>query len=148
MKSKLVILVLVLGLVTILYFAINHWSENQDSKPGTSVPVSQESLNIAQKSMDLLSKQDFETLQTCFDDHMKKEASPEQARKIWNSYTQMVGPFQKVIGIKSEKNGNMDKIILTCQFEKKTVDFRVLVNQNNQIALLEPEDTPKVVTTN
>ena len=73
---------------------------------------------------------------------MKTHLPAPRIRKMWHRFTHTAGPFQGNIHMKMNKYGKMDELFVKCQFARFTTDFRILVNEKNQIAGFDPDQFP------
>ena len=69
-----------------------------------------------------------------FDATMKKHAPPAMLEKIWASVLDRLGPFQKRMGFRHEKQEQYRFVFVACQFEKGPIDLKVVFNAKNEIA--------------
>ena len=92
--------------------------------------ITQRALNLIEN----LSQHNFEEATRYFDETMKKAASPDFLKKVWESLQLQVGPFQGIKGSRFESLAGYDSIFIFCQFEKQMLDARIVFNKAGEIA--------------
>jgi dienelactone hydrolase len=89
---------------------------------------------------------DFTAAGRDFDDVMKKASPPDKMEAAWKAVEKQVGPFRKQLGTRAGTAGKYDVVYVTCQFEKTTLDVRVVFTRDGQITgyqfrpVYKPED--------
>ena len=78
-------------------------------------------------------KGDFKAAMKDFDDAMKKASPADKMEEVWKQIVTQVGPFQKQVSTRQEKEGKYDVVYVTCQFEKTQLDVRVVFTAEKQI---------------
>lgn len=97
---------------------------------GTAVSE-QEAVALAEKLLDLMTKQDFSTAYGYFDDTMKTALPQAQLQKAWESLIAQAGAYQSKLDTQPPTHQNQFTIVvITLQFEKAPLDIRVVVNSN------------------
>ncbi|MCX7973567.1 MAG: DUF3887 domain-containing protein [Candidatus Aminicenantes bacterium] len=92
---------------------------------------------IMQRAMELvahLAKGEFEAATKNFDETMKKVASPEFLKKVWEQLQSQLGSFKEIKSSRIETSTAYDFVIIACQFEKEIFDARVVFNKSGEIA--------------
>jgi hypothetical protein len=69
-----------------------------------------------------------------FDKTMTKLAPPEKMKEVWEAVIKQVGPFKEQKGVWTESLPKYDIVYVTCEFEKATLDIKVVFNKNKQIS--------------
>ncbi len=69
-----------------------------------------------------------------FDSTMKAVMPPSKIGEIWRATEARYGPFQKMQRIRIEKVSGYDVVFLTTDFEKMSLDIKVVFNQKGEIA--------------
>lgn len=82
----------------------------------------------------LLMKEDFLNATKNFDSTMKKAMPADKLRQIWKGLIAQVGPFKNQKSVRTEKYQEFDLVFVTCQFEKTTLDIKVVFNTAHQIS--------------
>jgi len=68
-------------------------------------------------------------------DATMKGALPEpKLREAWQTLLQQAGPFQKRLGTRQEAQAGYQIVFVTCQFERATLDIKVVFNAERQVA--------------
>jgi hypothetical protein len=65
---------------------------------------------------------------------MKKALPAEKLQQVWNSIIAQAGAFVKQLGTRKQKTASHDVIFVTCEFERATLDTKVVFNRDKQIA--------------
>lgn len=92
---------------------------------------------ITQKAIELitnLAKGEFEAATNYFDETMKRVASPEFLKKVWEQLQSQLGPFKEMKGSRVETSPSYDFVLVACQFEKEILDARVVFSKSGEIA--------------
>ena len=89
---------------------------------------------IAKQFVEYMSRQEFENATEHFDATMKKVATPDKLRLLWESLVAKLGPYKKWTDIRKEKYGNYDFVFVTLEFEKSPIDFKIVFNRSREIA--------------
>ncbi|MBD1938781.1 alpha/beta fold hydrolase [Microcoleus sp. FACHB-68] len=89
---------------------------------------------LALQFVELLVQEDFAGATGNFDSQMQASFPPDKLRETWTAITGQVGKFEKTAGIRSEKDGEYDIVFVTSEFEKATLDIKIIFNSNQQIA--------------
>ena len=98
-------------------------------------PDRQTDLAKARRFLACLEAGDFERAVRDFDETMLKVSGPEKLATFWKKQLpNELGAFKKETGSRQEKSGNYEFIYLTCEFEKKALDLRVVFDMGGRIA--------------
>jgi dienelactone hydrolase len=105
-------------------------------------------VTLAKQFIDLLAKEDFAAAVKNYDETMTKVFPETKTRETWQTLNAQVGAFKRQIGTRTAKLGNFDIIFVTCEFERATLDAKVVFNEKKQIAGLGfvPVDQSKPAT--
>lgn len=87
--------------------------------------------------VDALVKGDFSEAGKHFDGVMQKALPVDKRKELWQELVKQVGAFQKRMGTRVEKIGKYDVVLVTCKFEKTTLDVRVVFNADKQVSGLQ-----------
>ncbi|MHC4398673.1 MAG: alpha/beta hydrolase [Planctomycetota bacterium] len=87
----------------------------------------------AQRFVDLLVKEDFAAAAATFDDVMTKAMPPEKLKGAWTAVVARAGPFQEQLGVEMAKAREFDVAVVTCRFEKGTLDVKVVYSQAGEV---------------
>jgi uncharacterized protein len=84
--------------------------------------------------VDLLAQQDFAAAAARYDATMKAALPETKLRETWEALQAQAGPFQKQLRARTEKVQGYDVVLVTCQFEKMTLDTKVVFDSNRKVA--------------
>ncbi len=88
----------------------------------------------AKEFVNLLSKGDYVNAERNFDNTMAGALPQEKLRQTWEMLIGQVGPFKTQIGSRTQRVQQYDAVLVTCKFEKDTLDVKVVLNSSGQIA--------------
>jgi dienelactone hydrolase len=89
---------------------------------------------ISKEFVILLVQGDFSAAVKNFDATMAKVSPPEKLKEVWELVTGQVGQFKRLVGSRTESLPRYDIVFITCEFEKATLDVKVVFNKKRQIA--------------
>ncbi|MCD6347681.1 MAG: alpha/beta fold hydrolase [Bacteroidales bacterium] len=89
---------------------------------------------MAQKFVNLLDQQKFESATETFDTTMTNAMPAAELQKMWKTITTQAGSFKKQIGMRSQKTGNYNIILVTCEFALAKLDVKVVYDQAKKMA--------------
>lgn len=69
-----------------------------------------------------------------FDETMKKMAPPEKMKEVWEMVVKQVGQLKTKKGIWTESLPKYDIVYVTCEFEKATLDIKIVFDKDKKIA--------------
>jgi uncharacterized protein len=69
-----------------------------------------------------------------FDATMQKVLGGDKLEETWKAVTTKLGPVQKRLGVRTEAGTKYDVVFLTCQFEKETLDVKVVFDKDKHLA--------------
>jgi len=69
-----------------------------------------------------------------FDATMKKVLPADKLEETWKTIKAQVGPLKKQLGVRTETGPKYDIVFLTCEFEKKTLDVKVVFDKEKHVA--------------
>jgi pimeloyl-ACP methyl ester carboxylesterase len=81
----------------------------------------------------LLGKGDFDKATGHFDETMLKVLPSEKLKDSWEKVVADAGKFKKQLSSRVEKSGKYDAVIVTCEFQKKKMDARVVFDKDGKI---------------
>jgi dienelactone hydrolase len=81
-----------------------------------------------------LEKGQFAEAAKGFDDTMKKALPGDGLQDLWKKVLSQVGAFQKQLGVRSEKAGVYVVVLVTCKFEKATLDVKVVYDKEQRVS--------------
>ncbi len=88
---------------------------------------------VAQAFVEALTKQDFGGAGKDFDSAMQKAMPTNKLQEMWQAMTGQIGTFQKQLSSRVEQKAPYEIVWITCQFQKLTVDFKIVFNTDKQI---------------
>ncbi|MDH7511927.1 MAG: alpha/beta fold hydrolase [Clostridiales bacterium] len=84
-----------------------------------------------------LDRNDFEAAVTDFDATMMKVSGPDKLAEFWNQVPGQFGAFKRQTAARRDELGPYDIVLVTCEFEKVTLDARVVFDKAGKIAGLQ-----------
>jgi len=84
--------------------------------------------------VDLLVKEDFTGAVGRFDSTMKSALPEQKLREVWQSLQKQAGRFKKQLRTRMEMQQGYEAVFVTCQFERATLDAKVVFDAKKQIA--------------
>jgi dienelactone hydrolase len=88
----------------------------------------------AKEFVELLLKEDFSGAARNFDGTMRGALPPAKLQDTWKSLKAQVGLFKRQVGFRIERVQQYDIAFVTCEFEKATLDVKVVFDSARQIA--------------
>ncbi len=76
----------------------------------------------------------FEKATADFDETMARVMPPAKTKEVWEQVTGQVGKFVRQLSTRTERAGIYDIILVTCRFERATLDVKVVFNPKEQIS--------------
>jgi uncharacterized protein DUF3887 len=83
--------------------------------------------------VDLLAKKDFAAAETRFDPTMKSVLPEARLRAVWEDLLSQAGPYQKQLRTRMTKQAGYDVVLVTCQFEGKPLDMKVVYDSQKRV---------------
>jgi dienelactone hydrolase len=102
-----------------------------DPAPAPTLPAKAEAVVTA------MSQKKFDAASADFTDEMKKALSADKFKTIWDSVLDHYGPFQKVVGTRTETRGKYQIVYVTGQFEKDKLDVRLVYSADGKLGGLQ-----------
>ncbi len=81
-----------------------------------------------------LEKNDFQAAAKDFDATMLKLSGPDKLAEFWKSAPAQLSPFKRQTAARRDTLGSYDIVLVTCEFEKQTLDLRVVFDKDKKIA--------------
>ncbi len=78
--------------------------------------------------VDLMAKDDFAGANKMLDASIQKLLTAEQLSKVWKMLPAQFGAYQKQVGAKHEAAGQMELVVVNCEFQRSPMDFRFTFN--------------------
>ncbi|MEA2062757.1 MAG: DUF3887 domain-containing protein, partial [Gemmatimonadota bacterium] len=98
------------------------------------VPDPEELTVLATGFIEMLEKEDFSNAESMFDKTMKKALPREKLEQTWKGLIEKVGPFLKQRGVRTEKMKQYIVVYVTCEFEKTSLDAKVVFSRKKEIS--------------
>jgi uncharacterized protein len=102
--------------------------------PVLTAPAAKDPAATATELVDRLAEGDFQAAAGNFADAMRAAAPPEKLSGIWTALQAQMGPYKRRTGVRTEKQGPYEVAFVTAEFERNTVDFKVVVDDAGKIA--------------
>ena len=67
----------------------------------------------------------------------KRPSPADKLKTIWESVLDRYGPFQKIVGSRTETRGPYEIVYVTCQFEKDKLDVRLVYSKEKKLGGLQ-----------
>lgn len=84
--------------------------------------------------VELLVKGNYPEAYKQFDSTMKSAMPEAKLREVWTALPAQLGPFKRIIGTRLEKAPPYFAVYVTTEFEKATVDIKVVYNSDNEVS--------------
>ncbi|HET7041416.1 MAG TPA: DUF3887 domain-containing protein, partial [Gemmatimonadales bacterium] len=97
-------------------------------------PAPKDPAAVAPELIDRLAKGDFQAAVSNFTDAMRASAPAGNLSEIWSALQAQKGRYERRTGVRTQKQAPYDVAIVTVEFERSTVDFKVVVDDQGRIA--------------
>ncbi len=87
----------------------------------------------AQAFIDLLAQGDFVAAEAYFDRSMKAALPAELLGGTWQTLEGQLGPFKEQTGTRTEQQDGYNVVLVTCQFERKAIETKVVFDEAGRI---------------
>jgi len=101
---------------------------------GQDLPPEDELIVKARQFLEALKNTDFQAAVRDFDETMMRVSGPEKLAEFWKQVPGMFGALKKQAAARRENLGPYSIALVTCEFEKVTLDARVVFDKNKKIA--------------
>lgn len=94
-------------------------------------------LDLTSKAKDfvaMLAQEDYAGVVATFDTKMKSVMPESKVAEAWTSIQSQVGMFKKQTGVRQTKEQGFDVVYVTCEFEQRKVDIKVVYNSSQQVS--------------
>jgi hypothetical protein len=119
-------ILLISALVLIISF-ISCGEKKDGPKVGDLTP-------LATEFVESLVKQDFANAVKNFDSTMKGVMSEEKLQEVWQGLLAQSGSFKKQTGVRQTQEQGFNIVFVTCEFEKSTLNIKVVFNNASEIS--------------
>jgi hypothetical protein len=89
--------------------------------------------SVAVRLVDLLVRGDYPAVEAMFDTTMAQALPEAKLRTTWESLAAQVGGFQKQTGTRTQQVQAFKAVIVSVQFERASLDFRVVVDTADKV---------------
>jgi hypothetical protein len=100
----------------------------------TAPPAAKDPAAAATELIDRLAKGDFQAAASNFAGVMRTMAPPEKLSEIWTSLQAQMGPYERRTGARTQEQGPYQMVLVTTEFQRSTVDFKIMVDAEGKIA--------------
>jgi len=91
----------------------------------------------ARAMIDAVNREDYPAAARDFDGTMTKLFGPEKIALLWKQLSNQVGAFKRRTADRTDAQGEYRFVFVTCEFEKATLDARVVFDKAGKIAGLQ-----------
>jgi dienelactone hydrolase len=102
--------------------------------PAASATPEDELILKARAFLSALEKNDFQAAAEDFDGTMLKLSGPDKLAAFWKEAPVQFSPFRRQTAARRDTLGAYDIVLVTCKFEKQTLDARVVFDKDKKIA--------------
>ena len=88
----------------------------------------------ARAFLSALDRGDYEAAAADFDENMMKVSGPDKLAEFWKQVPDRLGAFKRQTAARRDKLASYDIALVTCEFEKVTLDARVVFDKAGKIA--------------
>ena len=99
-----------------------------------NIPPEDELIVKARAFLGALNKGDFEAAARDFDATMMKVSGPDKLAEFWKQVPERMGAFKRQTAARRDRLGEYEVALVTCEFEKVTLDARVVFDKEKKIA--------------
>jgi dienelactone hydrolase len=92
-----------------------------------------EQKDAASAFLKALTESDWKAASKDFDATMQKVMPTDKLEKTWKGLIAQVGALKKTVGVRTEAVAKYDIVFLTCQFEKQTLDVKVVFDKEKRL---------------
>jgi len=89
---------------------------------------------LATGFVESLVKEDFANAVKNFDSTMKGVMSEAKLQEVWQELLAQSGSFKKQTGVRQTQEQGFNIVFVTCEFEKSTINIKVVFNNANEIS--------------
>jgi hypothetical protein len=89
---------------------------------------------LATGFVESLVKEDFANAVKNFDSTMKGVMPEEKLQEVWQGLLAQSGSFKKQTGVRQTQEQGFNIVFVTCEFEKSTINIKVVFNNANEIS--------------
>ncbi len=104
------------------------------SHPQANVAPEDDLIVSARAFLDALNRGDFQAAAGDFDATMMNVSGPDKLAEFWKQVPERMGPFKRQTAARRERLGEYEVALVTCEFEKVTLDARIVFDKEKKIA--------------
>lgn len=104
------------------------------SHPQANVAPEDDLIVSARAFLDALNRGDFQAAAGDFDVTMMNVSGPDKLAEFWKQVPERMGPFKRQTAARRERLGEYEVALVTCEFEKVTLDARIVFDKEKKIA--------------
>jgi uncharacterized protein len=101
--------------------------------PVASAQRADQRVELAKTLIGRMAAGEFQAAVEPFNKRMKDVLPPPELEKAWDGNIQTFGPFQRIDAVRAEKISQRDAVIVTCRFQKRPLEARVVFTPENEI---------------
>ena len=90
--------------------------------------------NQAKDFVDLLVQGEYARVLDRFDGKMQEALPEEQVEEMWTALQDKFGRFQKQIGVRQTREHGFDCVYVTCSFDSKNIEIKVVYDNEQKVA--------------
>jgi dienelactone hydrolase len=84
-----------------------------------------------------LNQKNYAAAAADFTPEMQKALPPDKFKATWEAVLGQFGPFQKMLGTRTESRGKFEIVYVACQFEKDKLDIRLVYSADKKLGGLQ-----------
>jgi len=97
-------------------------------------PAEDEITLKARQFLEAMSREDFQGAVKDFGETMLKLSGPDKLAPFWKQFMTQVGAYKKQTAARRERQDPYDFVLVTCEFEKASLNARVVFDKDKKIA--------------
>jgi hypothetical protein len=102
--------------------------------PQANVAPEDDLIVSARAFLDAMNRGDFQAAAGDFDATMMKVSGPDKLAEFWKQVPVRLGAFKRQTTARRDRLGEYEVALVTCEFEKATLDARILFDNEKRIA--------------
>lgn len=106
----------------------------QEPQEKEEISVTSDLTSRATAFVTLLAQEDYANAVKGFDSTMKDAIPPAELQKTWTATLAQVGAFKKQVSTREAKEQGFDIVYVTCDFEKRPLNIKVVFNEAKEIS--------------
>ncbi|MBN1233123.1 MAG: DUF3887 domain-containing protein [Candidatus Coatesbacteria bacterium] len=121
-----------IGILFIAIMLVSCKTKAEEKKADAN--INEDITALAKKVANAVIKDDYDAVSGYFDDEVKKGLPKDKFSEASNGLKSRLGGFKNITKINQLKQGDYDVVLVTTEFEKATIDIKVVFNKNKQVA--------------